>query len=99
MLLLPFGPVGNAVVRMKMMPPHKIDLDLIKPLHGQMGVIVPELLKKVFTDGIELIRTKIFEVGICYYFFEQGFGLLWNFSGHDHATDTPDLLRSKEVLC
>ena len=57
MLLLPFGPVGNAVVRMKMMPSHKIDLDLIKPLHGQMGVIVPELLKKVFADGIELIRS------------------------------------------
>ena len=59
MLLLPFGPVGNAEVRMEMMSPHKIDLDLIKPFHGQMGVIVPELLKKVFTDGIELILSLI----------------------------------------
>ena len=99
MLLLPFGPVGNAVVRMEMMSPHKIDLDLIKPFHGQMGVIVPELLKKVFTDGIELIRTKIFEVGICYYFFEQGLWLLRNLRCHDHPADAPDLLGSKEVLC
>ena len=99
MLLLPLRPVGNAVVGMEMMPSHKIDLDLIKPLYGQMGVIVPELLKKVFTDRIELIRAEIFEVGISDYFFEQGFGLLGNFSGHDHATDTPDLRGGKEMLC
>ena len=99
MLLLPLSPVGNAKVRMEMMTAHKIDLDLIKSLHGQMGIIVPEFLEQVFADGIELIRAQIFEVSIRDYFFEQGFGLLWNCSGHDHATDTPDLLRSKEVLC
>ncbi len=70
MLLLPFGPVGNAVVRMKMMSPHKIDLDLIESFHGQLRIIVPELLKQIGTDGIELIRAEIFEVGIRYYFFE-----------------------------
>ena len=70
MLLLPFGPVGNAIVCMKMMPAHKIDLDLIKSFYGQLRIIVSEFLKQVGADGIELIRAKIFEVGIRHYFFE-----------------------------
>src|SRR5687768_12781720 len=99
MLLLPFRPVGNTGVCMEMMPAHKIDLDLIESLLGQLRIVVLEFLKQVIADRIELIRTEIFKVCIRHYFFEEGFWTLRNFSGHNHVTDTPDFCRRKEMLC
>ena len=46
----------------------EVDLDFIKPVHGELRVIVPELLVQRAADRIKLICAEVFKVCVGDYF-------------------------------